>query len=127
MKKPIHCLIVEDEAISALSLEMELQHVGFNAVDIVASAELALRYIKNKKPDVVLMDLRLAGRMNGIEATRTISEKYHIPVIIITGYPDKQLSDSVKNLHHVRYLAKPLRTEVLLNEIELLLETSASE
>jgi len=114
MKKNTKCLVVEDEALLALSLEMELKMAGLNVIGIAATGEQALQNLKVKKPDIILMDLRLSGKMNGVEVIRMITRMYHIPVIIITGYPDTKLMDAAKRLDHVRYLLKPVRTETLL-------------
>jgi len=121
------CLIVEDEAISALSLKVEFENAGLGQADIVASGEQALAYLENNKPDIVLMDLRLAGQLDGFEVTLKISEDYAIPVIVITGCPDKRLIDLSGELNKVSYLVKPLRTEMLLNKIRSLLEAESQD
>ncbi|MBN2103070.1 response regulator [bacterium] len=122
MKKNIRCLIVEDEALSALSLQMELEMAGLKVAGIVATGEQVLQNLEEKEPDIVLMDLKLAGKLDGVEVTRIITERYRIPVIIITGYPDQKLMDETERLDYVRYMLKPLRTDILLKIIAELVD-----
>ncbi|MEA5503939.1 response regulator [Halotia wernerae UHCC 0503] len=87
--KSIQFLIVEDEFILALDLKEKLESLGHNVIDIVDSAEEAIEKAIELHPDLVLMDIKLRGKMDGIEAAREIWNCLQIPIIYVTGYSDK--------------------------------------
>ncbi|HNY12905.1 MAG TPA: response regulator, partial [Candidatus Wallbacteria bacterium] len=74
MDKTISVLIVEDEAFSALYLEDALSIAGYTICDTVATGEGAVAIAENKTPDIILMDIRLAGEIDGIEAASRIRQ-----------------------------------------------------
>ena len=80
-------LIVEDEAITALDLKYSLEELGYEIVDTVDTGQDAIDTAAEKTPDVVLMDIKLKGDMEGIEAAEVISE-WHIPIIYLTANTD---------------------------------------
>jgi len=80
-------LIVEDEAITALDLKYSLEELGYEIVDTVDTGQAAIDTAAEKTPDVVLMDIKLKGDMEGIEAAEVISE-WHIPIIYLTANTD---------------------------------------
>ena len=108
MKKNIKILLVEDEALIAVLLKRNLQLVGYETLDPVATGEEAISIAQQKRPDVVLMDIRLAGKMNGIEAAREIIARSNIPIIFMTGYSDKETVEKAKTLNAIAYLTKPI-------------------
>ncbi|MBN1782458.1 response regulator [bacterium] len=116
--KALNILIFEDEAISALSLQMELKLAGHQVCQVVGRGERALQLVDQEQPDLVLMDLRLKGPVDGFEVTSQISSQFDIPVILMTGYPDPALIAKIVKMKNVRYLSKPIRTEDLLKTIE---------
>ena len=87
MRNP-NILIVEDEMITALDLRNQLRQAGYGVGALATSGEDAVRMSEEFKPDLVLMDVKLAGTMNGIDASRRIQETMRIPVIYLTSYPD---------------------------------------
>lgn len=117
MKKNISVLIVEDEAFSALYLKTGLSGEGFNICDTVATGEGAIDIAQNKDPDLILMDIRLAGRINGIEAARKIHEKKKIPLIFTTGYDDLELKMEALKLNPLAFLIKPVDIDELCVKI----------
>ena len=72
MKRPLNILIVEDEAIIALGIQMELEMAGYGSCQVVATGEDAIACVAQDPPDLILMDNRLAGDMDGIQAARAI-------------------------------------------------------
>ena len=80
-------LIVEDEMIAALDLRNQLCRLGYQVPGLAKSGEEAVRLALDLKPDLILMDINLAGEMSGIEASRRISEAFKIPIIYVTAYP----------------------------------------
>jgi len=101
-------MIVEDEAIYALTLKMMLSKAGFNIVGIAAKGETAIKEALNKKPDVMLMDIRLAGELDGIETITLLRKQMDIPVIFMTGYSEKQIEERANSLRPLAFLIKPL-------------------
>lgn len=87
-------LIVEDEAITALDLKYSLEELGYEVVDTVDTGQDAIDTAIETKPDVVLMDIKLKGAMEGIEAAEIISE-YKIPIIYLTANTDTEDRKSV--------------------------------
>lgn len=86
-------LIVEDEKILAADLEKKLRALGYCVQGIVASGEEAVRLARERPPTLVLMDVRLSGKMDGVEAARQIWENARLPVIYLTAYSDLFLRD----------------------------------
>ena len=81
-------LIVEDEMITAMDLRNQLHRAGYSVSALATSGEDALRMSQEFKPDLILMDVKLAGDMNGIEASRRIGQSTDTPVVYLTAYPD---------------------------------------
>jgi two-component system, response regulator PdtaR len=101
-------LIVEDEAILALALERLLTSIGCRVVKIVATGEEAISSAKAERPDLVAMDIRLAGNMDGIEAAAVIMAELGIPIIFMTGYDDRAIKERAMKLRPQGYLVKPV-------------------
>ena len=83
-------LIVEDELILADDVKRKLNKHDFDVISMAVSGENALKIIKKKKPDIVLMDIVLKGDMDGIEAAKQIKDNYDIPVIFLTAYSNNK-------------------------------------
>lgn len=86
-------LIVEDQALIALEEKNILGSLGYDVIGISVSGESALEVVGERNPDVVLMDIKLAGKMSGTETARKIRKNHDIPIIFITAYGDKENSD----------------------------------
>ena len=91
MRRKIKILIAEDEAISALSMQSALIRSGYNVCELVSTGEEAVEREKREKPDLVIMDVILNGRINGIEAAMQIRSRSDIPIVFITGYDEGKL------------------------------------
>ena len=119
--------IVEDEVLIARELENALRSLGYTVLGSACSANEALEYIATCPPDLVLMDIYLPGELDGIEATRLITEMYDIPTIYLTGYPDQHTWRRAKQTHPFGYLIKPWTTEELMASIDIALSRHQSE
>ncbi len=106
--RQLKLLIVEDEALIGLQLKKGLSRAGYSVVGPVATAEDALRLAHNEKPDVVVMDIRLKGGMDGIETARQIGSFSAPWIIFTTGYQDSNLKKLALELGPLAYLVKPL-------------------
>jgi signal transduction histidine kinase len=114
-------LIVEDEAIVALSIEKRLKSLHFNITGTVATGEDAIAAVERQTPDLVLMDVHLQGRMDGIEAAQIIHERYDLPVIYLTAYADDDTIARAVEAGAYGYLIKPFGERDLHSSILLVL------
>ncbi|HEC78750.1 MAG TPA: PAS domain S-box protein [candidate division WOR-3 bacterium] len=114
-------LIVEDESIVAKDIEQRLINLGYQVTSISASGEAAVKKIKKEDPDIVLMDIKLKGRMDGIEAAEQIRTRFKIPVVYITAYADNQTLERAKITEPFGYILKPFEDTELKSAIELAL------
>lgn len=89
----LRILIVEDEQIVAADLEGKLNKLGYDVVGIAASGEEAINVARQLRPELVFMDVRLQGRMDGTEAARSIQRLTGAPIIFITAYAEIFLRD----------------------------------
>lgn len=105
---PKNILIVEDELIIALMIERMVQNLGHNVSAKVTTGEAAVEAAKEHKPDIILMDIRLQGEMDGIEAMNEIRRSANIPVIYITGNSDESYRKRVEALKPLGFLTKPI-------------------
>jgi PAS domain S-box-containing protein len=112
-------LVVEDEIIVALDLKRCLQGMGYQVVQVVTTGEKAVKAAKNKRPDLVLMDIRLQGKMNGIEAAKVIHSQYDVPVVYLTAYADDQTLQQATTAGPYGYLVKPFEARELKTTIEV--------
>ena len=110
-------LIVEDEMVLALSLEKLLERMGFVVVGIVATGEAAIERARADRPDVVAMDIRLAGAMDGIDAASAIVAENEIPIVFMTGYDDSATKLRAMSLRPLGYMVKPINAKLISSTI----------
>ena len=107
MDKKKKVLIVEDEIITAMYLRNVLKGMGYKICSFAVSGEKAIKIVENEHPDVVLMDVKLRGKMDGIEAAREIRSRFDIPIIYISGYPEEVVKEKTEITKSYEFLAKP--------------------
>lgn len=112
-------LIVEDETIVANDIKETLISLGYGVAGTAKYAESALEKISETQPDLVLMDIHLAGPMDGIEAAGFIHARYGIPVIFLTAYADNALLERAKLTEPYGYIIKPCDERELHSAIEM--------
>jgi CheY-like chemotaxis protein len=111
-------LIVEDEGLIALHLMEMLTEAGFTVPDPLASGEDLLDHLeRSTPPDIILMDIGLGGKIDGIEAAQEVRKHYHIPVIFLTAYSDQTRMEEAKKVTSHRCLTKPVLQHDLLAAI----------
>jgi CheY-like chemotaxis protein len=113
--------IVEDEAIVASDIKETLIGLGYTSAGIAKSGELALEKIQQNQPDLVLMDIHLAGDLDGVDTAGKIHALYDIPVIYLTAYADKVLLERAKITEPYGYVVKPYDERELHSVIEMAL------
>jgi CheY-like chemotaxis protein len=106
-EKPPTILVVEDETIIALDLQMLLEGFGFDVYGPVPSGETSVKAASFFLPDVVLMDVKLRGKMSGIDAARIIHDHLQIPIIYLTAYGDEATLKEASVIPGFGYIRKP--------------------
>jgi CheY-like chemotaxis protein len=115
-------LIVEDEAISATSLHRAFRSYGYNVCEVASTGESAIEIARRERPDVILMDIGLAGRMDGFEAAMEIRALGDIPIVFLTGYMDDEIVTRVKVFRWAAMLVKPITPEEVRQAISAVFE-----
>jgi PAS domain S-box-containing protein len=113
-------LIVEDETIISHDISNRLQALGYSIIGIEVSGEQAIERAREEKPDMVMMDIVLQGKMDGIEAAGEIRSRLNIPVIYLTAYTDEKILERAKITEPFGYLIKPFEDK----EMHFAIETS---
>src|SRR5919202_1584893 len=106
--RALRILIVEDDSLHALYLERHISQLGYEVVDTVASGPQAVAAAATYHPDLVFMDVRLAGGTDGIAAARTIHERFGIPSIFVTGLTDPATLARIEQVRPLELLFKPI-------------------
>lgn len=120
-------LVVEDEAIVAADLASKLARLGYRISGTTALAEEAVELAREHRPDLILMDIHLAGEMDGIEAAEVIRREYDVPVIFLTAHSDRATLERAKLAEPFGYLLKPFDHLSLETHIEMALYKHRAE
>ncbi len=115
-------LIVEDEAVSAMALAWVLRRLGYDIWGPVATGEQALSLIESVKPNLVLMDILLAGDIDGVDAAETIRQTSDVPVVFMTGYLDKDTLERIGRVTCSSLVTKPYDLDTVGGVVEQWLE-----
>jgi PAS domain S-box-containing protein len=114
-------LIVEDEIVIGMDVMSKLEKLGYKVVDIAASAEDALSKLSELSPDLILVDIFLKGKMDGIDLADKVQKNLNIPVVFLTAYFDQNLIERAKVTSPYGYIIKPFRERELSVIIEIAL------
>jgi len=120
-------LIVEDDRITADIIKKALTNLGYAVTSIASTRKEALKRAEEQKPDLVLMDIMLKGKMEGIEAADQIRSNFNIPVIYLTAYSDDQTLKRARITDPFGYILKPFETKELHTAIEIALHKHEME
>src|SRR5258706_5243671 len=112
-------LVVEDEGLIAHDIASRLEAMGHEVIATVGTAEEAIE--KAAGADIVLMDIRIDGHLDGVEAATQIRERYHVPVVFLTAHADRATLDRAKVAEPFGYIVKPLAHAALNTSIEVAL------
>lgn len=127
MSKLPKILIVEDETIVAMDIERGLRALGYAVVGAVGQGTSAIELAQAERPDLILMDIRLKGSMDGIEAACEIRARFSIPVIFLTAHADEATVERAKAAEPYGYLLKPFVDQELHTAIEIALNKRRAE
>nr|ADI87673.1 two component signal transduction response regulator [uncultured Nitrospirae bacterium MY2-1F] len=114
-------LIVEDEAIVSMEIQERVKRLGYRVCDAVSNGEQAVKTAGEKHPDLVLMDIRIEGQMDGIEAAQIIQKQFRIPVVYLTANSDDNTLLRAKLTEPSGFILKPFHERDLRTNIELAL------
>jgi DNA-binding response OmpR family regulator len=120
-------LIVEDEREVGKSLALRLKKLGFSVVGHEDTGETAIKKAEELRPDIVLMDIELGGKMDGVQAADYIRKNYRIPVIYLTALCDTKTLERVGTTAPYGYILKPFKDDELRTVIEIALEIKANK
>ena len=114
-------LIVEDESIVAHDIQHTLEAFGYKPLDIAASAEEAMAQASEQRPDVVLMDIRIKGPLDGLATAKLLQQQFDVPIVYLTAHADVATIEKARETHPQAYLLKPVKAAELRAAIELAL------
>lgn len=119
----IRVIITEDEPVVAADLEKQLTDYGMNVVANLDEGEDVLDFLKKHLADIILMDIQLAGSLDGIDTAQRINNNHNIPIIFLTANTDRPTFNRAKMTFPHSFLSKPFRINDVINAIELALDT----
>jgi DNA-binding response OmpR family regulator len=118
-------LIVEDEALIAEELRERLLRLGFIVIAAVSSGEEGVEIATRETPDLVLMDIRLSGDKDGVQAAREIREQVDVPIVYLTAHSDRRTVERANKTDHDGFILKPFLKRELHSTIEVALKRHA--
>lgn len=120
-------LMVEDDMIIAADISMQLTKLGYEIIGIYTRGEDALKTIEANRPDIILMDIVLTGKMNGIETAHVILKNYQIPLIFLTSNSDDATFQEAITAKPYAFISKPFQKTDLERTLKLTLQRIAIE
>jgi DNA-binding LytR/AlgR family response regulator len=115
----INVTIVEDKALIAERLKSMLIKHDMEVMGVFDRGEDVLKALENRLPDLILMDIQLAGAMDGISTAMFISEKYSVPIIYLTDFEDEETVQRALKTKPANYLGKPFNEAQLIRAINI--------
>ena len=120
-------MIVDDEAVITTQLEERLTSMGYEVAGMASSGEESIEMAQRLKPDLILMDIVMRGKIDGIAAAQIIKEKQDIPVIFLTGYTENHFIGRAKHVEPYGYIVKPFQEREIKASIEVALHKKQME
>lgn len=112
-------MVVEDEAVIAMRLQQMLTTMGYNVVGVSYSGEEALENARRFRPDLILMDIMLPGKLDGIKVAEMVRSELDIPVIFLTAFSENKIIERAKKVEPFGYILKPFRNSEIKAAIEV--------
>ena len=117
---PVHVVIAEDEAIIRLDLKEILEEEGYEVVGETGRGDEAIDLVRQLKPDLVILDIKMPGT-DGLTAAREITSERLAAVVILTAFSQRDLVDQARDAGVLAYVVKPFQKSDLLPQIEIAL------
>ena len=118
-------LIVEDEILIAEELKDRLSRLGFSVIAAVDTADEGIAIATKERPDLVLMDIRLKGEKDGVQAAQEIRQQVDVPIVYVTAYSDLLTVDRARGTEYDGYILKPFHRRELQSTIEVAMQRHA--
>jgi two-component system, response regulator PdtaR len=120
-------LIVEDDYLVALQFENALTEAGYEVADIASTAEEAVQLVPDHRPELVLMDVRLAGPRDGIQAATEILDRFGVRSIFVSAFSDPSTRARADHANPIAWLAKPVADRKLVSTVSTALRDMSGE
>jgi len=114
-------MVVEDEAVIAIRLQERLTAMGYHVIAISYSGEEAMAQARRLRPDLILMDIMIPGKMDGVAVAKSVKKELDIPVIFLTAFSEDKIIDSAKQAEPYGYIVKPFQDRELKACVEIAL------
>ncbi|MBJ7900950.1 MAG: helix-turn-helix domain-containing protein [Cyanobacteria bacterium RI_101] len=124
---PKKVLIVEDERLVAQHIAQLLKSNGYQIGAIVSDGAAALKKVAELYPDLILLDIRIKGELDGVEVAERLQSLYHIPIIYLTAFSDTETLARVQKTNPLGYVIKPFRREQLLTTVAIALANHSQQ
>jgi len=118
VENDVKILVVEDEAIIAMDIQGILKKMGYVDSEVVFSGEESVEKVAARRPHLVLMDIKLRGQLDGIQAAKHIFYEYHVPVVYITAFGDENTIKRANGSGRFGYVTKPFEEADLKSAIQ---------
>ena len=125
MHKLIKILVVEDEMIIGAKISMYLSTLGYEVTGVLPRGEEVLSHVKQDTPDIILLDVHLKGKMDGIETAASMEQYFQIPIIYITANADNDTFNRARKTRPAAFISKPFKKLDLQRAIELTISRMA--
>lgn len=122
MTNPTRILIVEDDMIIAANISLQLSNIGYEVTGIETRGEDAINHAIENHPDIILMDINLKGKIDGIETAKAIQKTWDIPLVYLTANSDNATFQKAKETHPYAFISKPFNKLNLERTIALVEE-----
>jgi len=127
MDRAIKITIVEDEMIIAANISLQLSKLGYEVTGILPRGEEALAHIQENKPDILLLDIQLKGKLDGIETAELVQKECDMPIIYLTANSDDANFNRAKSTNPKAFISKPFKKLDLQRAIELTVNSLTEE
>lgn len=114
-------LVVEDEANVAQVMCVRLESYGYHVCDVVSSGKAAINAAQRLNPDIIIMDIKIEGAIDGIETARQIRSHIDVPIIFLSAYKDEELLERARLIEPSGYIVKPYEGSQLSISVEMAL------
>jgi CheY-like chemotaxis protein len=120
-------LVVEDEQITAEDLRDILTDMGYMVVSVVPAGSEAIAEVEHARPDLVLMDVRIKGELDGTQIARILRDRFDTPVVFLTAHADEETLTRATLAEPLGYIVKPFQEAELHATIEMALHKNRSD
>ena len=110
-------IIVEDEGVTQMQLRRTLRSAGLEVIGSATNAEDGVALVLEQRPEIVLMDIRMPGKYDGLEGARRILAEYSVCILMLTAFSDESYRQKAQDAHVSGYVLKPVTAEILLPQI----------